>query len=41
MKIKSDKYYDHLLMISTEPIMIKVDYENDPSRDVPIRPNKY
>ena len=38
MKIKSAKYYANAFDASAEPIMIKVDYENAPSRDVPTDP---
>ena len=38
MKIKSAKYYANAVDASAEPIMIKVNYENSPSRDVPTDP---
>ena len=38
MKIKSAKYYANAFDASAEPIMIKVNYENSPSRDVPTDP---
>tara|TARA_B100000287_G_scaffold125715_1_gene117878 strand:- start:418 stop:600 length:183 start_codon:yes stop_codon:yes gene_type:complete len=38
MKITSAKYYANAVDASAEPIMIKVNYENSPSRDVPTDP---